>query len=443
MAHVIKCPNCNAPLPAPSGPSQKCPFCGVEVQKTLLKHPAPPPPVPPPGPMPPPPDGTIQPNNTMLWVILSMIVVLVGAAVTGVAYLASRPDRRVTSITRQAEAVLRKTVKARARDWDSRRPFVVDVNGDGVEDVVGKIRVYANSKSTSYPAAVDGKNNELLWRGEALPRKHKIYLAPALLLMTSSNMVRAFELKQGKQAWKATLADKISALFLGEEGTIILKTKDEAWSVVALASGAVTPRESKKMPSLRLLENTGYSLIPRQPLMMLNWKQWPGLRLTRVYCPPHLSSQVSPQGRALPWHSRKAYCYRDGVGLAYAVRDKGSRIPHLIGFDPRTREIVWRRQITPEGSLDELNSGFNQPRAELRGDRALFLYQLPDKKMTMELLAMADGKVLWKRTLTNMKSHGHLGSAVLTRTRIYITHGFSSLDIHDVKDGRLLHHVGD
>ena len=447
MAHVIKCPNCNGPLPAaPAGSSQKCPFCAVDVQRAPGPQPPGPPapphgPPPVAGPLPPPrlpqpaPQATHSSALPMVGVIFAVIIVM-GASL--MVYFLNRPGAVTgTSIKKHLEAAVTKA-KGEKISWATYRPYVLDVNGDGVDDVVGKISDRESGKTVYYLATLDGKTFKLLWRGQKVPKRgSQTYLAPAHLLMTHVNVLRAFSLESGKQAWQATLPDRIEKVYKGE-GTVVLKTKDKAWHEVTLESGAVAVRTSKKQPRFQLPTEKRFDLIPRRALINVRQSQWKDLRVQRSFCPSELTSNISPKGRKLPWHSSKAYCYFDGPGLAYAVRAKGSKVPFLIGFDPRTREITWKRQLTPEGSLEELGSGFDQPRAELYKDRAAFLYHRPEKSLSLDLVKLDDGKVLWSAQLTYFGSSDHPASMVLRKDRLYVTAGWGKLAILAAEDGKLL-----
>ena len=330
-----------------------------------------------------------------------------------------------------------KEEKEEPLNWNANRPFVADVNGDGVEDILGQISHRADGKSTSRLAAVNGKDFKLLWMGAMAPRYSELHYTPSRLLLAHDNRLQAFEPATGKQAWKATLSDKIVEIYEGGEVAIV-QTKDKAWSTVSLKTGEVAPRKHKPYPKFKLLQDRYFPLTMLSPTMNVKPRRWSGLTVKQVFCPPGRVSLVSPKGRLTHIAKRRAYCYFP-VGLAYAVRAKGSKIPFLVGFDVKSQKILWQHQVTEKGSLDELERGVDKFRADLLEDRALFVYKRPNRPFTMELRSTADGKVLWSKQLSSERIY----SAVLTRARVYITHGRQSLVAHDAKTGRRLARIGE
>ncbi len=332
-------------------------------------------------------------------------------------------------------------VKAKAGplvDWDADRPFIVDVNGDGTEDILGKIQEKVGDQYAHYLAAIDGKDYKLLWKTDDIvdPRSDT-YMAPSRLLSVEGPRLKAFELKGGKRAWKVTFPDKVADVFEAKGG-IMVRLVDGQWSHVALVNGQETPGKSKKPPRFKLPMDRGYHLVTLHTRMDLRRDRWKGLTIKRVFCPYHRVSLVSPKGR-MDRHPVKAYCYFPR-GLAYAVRAKGSKVPFLVGFDVKTKKVLWKSQVTPLGSLEVLDNTW----AELEGDRALFVYNnKSDGPYTMELVSSVDGKTLWSHTLGYIGSVKAPTSAVLTATRVYITFGSNELMVHDARDGKRLAKVVD
>jgi len=375
--------------------------------------------------------------------IVVLAVVVAGALKVGLLWIDAR--EAVPKVEVKKKAV--KKAKKRLPDWDASRPIFVDVNGDGVKDLVGRLK-------GPVLAALDGRDYRLLWKSGLLNKDTIAYLAPKkrLLLATSGKRILALALADGKRIWTGALPYNVREIHQWEGGGVMVDTT-QGWMSLDLNTGRSTPKGEPQKSAFRLMKDRGHLRVASSfctatnphrdspyPVTDLHVEPW--RRLTRVsaFCPWQSVSHISTKGR-ISISGDRAYCHFPR-GLACAVGyTKGGWAPFLVGFDVNTRKILWQRQMTPGGPIDRLAK---VPRADLLGDRALLTYRMQrGGQQIMELVSTTDGKVLWSIKLS-YSNFRYLVSAVLTETKVFVTYNNEhKLMVHDARDGRLLGKVAD
>ncbi|PRP90180.1 hypothetical protein ENSA5_67020 [Enhygromyxa salina] len=291
-------------------------------------------------------------------------------------------------------------VNARKYGWNSKRPFVADVNGDGTDDIIGTITEPGSEQLLL--TAMSGSDWSTLWEVDLGKRANlpnsALYFEPQskLVLFGVGAALYAYDGGSGAERWVASLPDALEVVTVDGDH-LWVATIDEAGHDLDLASGKVTPAASEPGAAVKTLrDDTGYELIPELGKLDLKYDQYDGLRVQQAFCP----EQDLPfaLGRR---DSAEAKRCANPHGLAFATRDKGTDVPYLIGYDRGTKAETWRVQLTKAGSLETVDRGLGQPRAEYVGADAIVSFvPSSDNNARIRQLSLVDGSTKWETTLT-------------------------------------------
>jgi outer membrane protein assembly factor BamB/DNA-directed RNA polymerase subunit RPC12/RpoP len=438
---IIKlvCQGCSANLDAlDTSGIITCGYCGARnhLKPTVYQEaPAPPPPQRPPvsmQPMQPPiqqyhvqPVEYAQkkaPRGLGAFLVLGAVVPMIVAG--GVAFLALKG---VPSINRgQAGGLALDTANGLDRQyrWESGRPFVADLDGDGTEDLLGLIQVMGNT--TLSIVAISGADWHVMWETDigdraTMPEQPRLRFVEdqATVVFAMGAAIRAFDGKTGQQKWVANLPDKTDVM-VRDGDQLWARSIDESIHSIALATGAVTPATGTPNPTAKPLRTDyGYDLIPSNRQLDLGYEAFADVRIDTAFCPPEL---LEVQFEPVRGFGAVPCTWKHG--LVWASRSKGTSVPFLIGYEPATKQERWRQQLTAPGSLETIDSGFNQPRAEFIADDALISFSPSNANgaATIRRISMADGATQWETTLgRNMTEN--VDGMVIGKNRVYVDHG--------------------
>lgn len=439
---IIKlvCQGCGANLDAlDTSGVVTCGYCGARnhLKPTVYQEApsAPPPPQRPSMPMPAPPmqvpvQYQVQPieyaqkqaaRGVGLFLVFGAVVPLViGGAVAFLAFQGNMSIGRGQAGGRSLDS----EGLDRQYRWESGRPFAADLDGDGTEDLLGLIQVMGGS--TLSIVAISGADWHVMWETDigdrsTMPEQPRLRFVeqPHTVVFAMGAAIRAFDGKTGQQKWVANLPDKTDVMVLDGD-QLWARSIDESIHSIALATGTVTPAKTTPSPTAKPLRTDyGYDLIPSNRQLDLEYEQFADVRIDTAFCPPELLQvQFEPiQGfGAVPctWNH----------GLVWASRSKGTAVPFLISYEPATKQERWRQQLTAPGSLETIDSGFNQPRAEFIADDAVISFSpsTANGNATIRRIAMADGATKWETTLTRGLTE-NVDGMVVGKDRVYVDHG--------------------
>jgi hypothetical protein len=131
------------------------------------------------------------------------------------------------------------------------------------------------------------------------------------------------------------------------------------------------------------------------------------------------------------------------VGLAWASRNKGTAVPFLIGYDPKAKKELWRQQLTEAGTLETIDSGFNQPRAEFIDGHDMVISFSPSNAngaAKIRRIETIQGTPMWETTLER-KLTENVDGMVLGKDRVYVNHG-GSMVVLDLASGGVIERLG-
>lgn len=442
----LVCQGCGANLDAiAQGGVIQCGYCGTNNQLKQTIHETPPPPsyYGPPQNFPPqyvPPQqpvihGSHEPAPTRsgvatFVVLLAVIPVLIGGVIT---FMLARSGMETF------EQLLNTTTQKFY--WNSGHPIVADVDGDQTDDVVGVVQEFGGQKLSL--TAISGSTYGRLWEVELgvlsdLPDL-KVYVEPnaKLALVAMGPALHAHDLASGAKRWAATLPDKIETVALDGDHLWVASI-DNATSSVMLADGKVTPTAATPSPTAKpLRDNDGYELIPDLGQLDLEYEQFSDTRVAQAFCP--IENLPLFVGRR--WDEASKRCTHPH-GLAFVTRDKGTAVPYLIGYARDTKAERWRVQLTKAGSLETVDTGFGQPRAEFFGDDQAIVSLVPssDNNARIRRISLVDGSIAWEITLVRKHIENVDGIGV-GKTLVFVNYG-QSLQVLSLADGSLLASLG-
>jgi hypothetical protein len=314
------------------------------------------------------------------------------------------------------------------RLWMSQGTIAVDVTGDGVADAVGRVQPIGGE--TMRLAAIDGAGGDLLWERELGSAKEGnegwVTLAGDTVLFAGSRgAVRAFASRDGSPRWDTPVGEQIDAACAGGEGAILLRTKDERWHRLDLASGqrsdGAAPEACEALPNDR-----GKWQHPEA------YGYYPGFRgrydwSDDVPTPRQLEGMKVDESADLG----------DERWIALGHKQPGTRVPMIArfrveGYDPgaatwksmnsRDKEaiafpVLWQHTV-PAG--DPLAAEEGDPELiAVAGDRVLVAYEMDDGPPRVTVFALEGGERLFDVALEEQRIH-NLVSLSAAGDRIFI-----------------------
>jgi hypothetical protein len=453
----LVCQGCGANLDAlDESRVIQCGYCGTSNQIKQTFHPSPPPQhAPPPPPKyasPQPAVHHVQPVQPVIpqvnaragggvatfIVILAIVPLLIGGFVS---FFLLRSG--VSTFEQFSQQIGGAVDQTRRFQFKSGHPMVTDVDGDQTDDVIGTVQEIGEQKLLL--SAISGSNYATLWEVELgrltdLPDV-KLYLEPSakLLLVAMGPALHAHDLASGTPRWVASLPDKIETVALDGDH-LWVATIDKATSSVALIDGKATPTAAT--PSARakpLRDDGGFELIPELGQLDLEYDQFEGLRVAQSFCPiEQLPISVARR------HDEASKRCSNPNGLVFVTRDKGTAVPFMIGYARDSKAERWRVQLTKAGSLETVDSGFGQPRAEFFGEQAdqaiISVVPSADNNARIRRISLTDGSVAWETTLTRKHIENIDGIGVGNKL-VFVNYG-QSLRVLSLADGTELATLG-
>lgn len=321
QATRVRCPECGATTAA-SGELVTCTYCGTQARvqrRTQVMQ----------RPIPLPPSSRFVPVATQvrrtggLWLVIGLVTVL-PIVVGGAMCLVERSLGVVpTSSTGPAPPP---SQPARARGWESSHPLLVDVDGDGIEDVIGVQREV--TPDSMRLAALSGADGHVLWNTRRLGTYLELYrhvatLAGSTVLFfdaTGAPDLDAYDARTGVKKWHAVPPEIVSAICGARaDGKLTLVTKDEARFTLDLATGALN-RQIRKPTVCPALPSTE----PRRVVDFL--RQGPH----RNVQPPGMTNDAVVGGK--------------GSWIIAGHKSPGTEIPMLAVLDDKEK-LVWSTQV--------------------------------------------------------------------------------------------------
>ena len=382
----LRCPNCGASLDAPeTAETITCSYCQttsrVRARTRIFEAPVS---------LPARPQFAQLPiavqQHTRRWVAGSLVstILLIGLT-TAVPFCIVKKVRKA--------ATGHDGVTGRTLNWGSPIPMAIDVNGDGVADLVGRLRGLDGVNSV-HLVAFDGASGKKLWQSPKLGSYQETYqgtvaaLEKRLVFVNDRGLARGFSLADGTQSWKVNILEKLQAACVGDGGVFLL-TADERW--IKLDTEAGKANEVKAPTSCRPLATDGRG---QKPI---------GTREIDAF------NRVDPKPDKFDGMSISMHVILDSDGkgrerLALGSKSPGTAVPMVArysveNFDPPEAPVL----SSPEATMSK------KAQRQLRRERSRH------ERKLRSLIAKAEFPLAWK---TAVPSRDPLG-AKSSRLEIY------------------------
>jgi hypothetical protein len=113
----------------------------------------------------------------------------------------------------------------------------------------------------------------------------------------------------------------------------------------------------------------------------------------------------------------------------------------MLGYARDTKAERWRVQLTKAGSLETVDTGFGQPRAEFLGDEAIIsLVPSSDNNARIRRISLIDGSIAWETTLAR-KNIENIDGIGVGSNLVFVNYG-GSLRVLSLADGTELTSLG-
>jgi outer membrane protein assembly factor BamB len=311
------------------------------------------------------------------------------------------------------------------RRWNSARPLLRDLDGDGEDDLIGQLDVTVDSRTRRHLAAFSGKDGRALWRSPVVPdglgTQARLTLAgDHLLLAGDDGKVHAYQVAGGDKAWTLEVGERVELVCrLADGDRVRVITKDERARDVALASGAATEVSGKSRRQLWRGcdaigndDNNTYGQVVYDPFDRLPSVRgmYPGYFVKRG------DTALISGGKA------------PGTGIPMVVLRQG-------------KEVRWRAELP---SSDALTSDMDEKILFFDSRVALATYSTHHSAGQARLVALAieDGRRLWETPLVSGIGSLVFSSVLATQRRAVVV-TWSYLASFDLETGKQVFTIGD
>lgn len=379
QATRVRCPECGATTAA-SGDLVTCTYCGtqsrVQRRTQVLQRPIPLPPIQYFVPV-----ATQVRRSSRLWLVVGIITVLPMMVGGSMCLLGRSLGMMPTGSPVDGTSPPRP--RAPERDWESAHPLIVDVDGDGIEDVIGVQRQLTPDGMRL--AALSGADGHVLWNTPELGTYIDLYryvatLAGGTVLFfdaTNAPHLDAYDARTGAKKWSAVPPEIVTAI-CGADGKVTVVTKDEVRFALDLVTGRLTHQAGKKT-TCPVLPSTDY----RRSMDFM--REGPH----RNYRPPGMTNDDVVGGK--------------GSWIIIGHKSPGTEIPMLAVIDDQEK-LVWAAQVP---GLEPMKAKRYAPEHVAYDARTIAVgYERPDRDAPPWLTAFdrATGRRLFELELAKGKS---------------------------------------
>ncbi len=425
------CPNCQAPLPL-GGDAEivTCEYCGRQVMREQ-----PPPPAPPPNAVRTSVGRAQQARVGQapargpkgLIVALAVLPLVVGGIIAATVAIKAQ---KAATLDSNGPGGGGYTPSGVHLQWSGVAPVAVDLNGDGVEDIVGRYNVLEKGSTHAYVGAFDGKKLERIWKAGSygtISDAQAIHVAVSgdrVLVSDASNFVHILELTTGKELRNVRLTDKVKELcpFAEEPASVWIAVADEQNVKLDLATGET-----------RIFGRPGF--CPGRETLSANSSCWSA----EYHRSRHSHAECRPAEEAPILEGfRTEHVLAEGADqIAIGVKDPGTRNPMAMGFEGESgsKRVLWSRNVSAdarEGSLQV---------TDLIDGRAILLYQSKRRGWRLVALDATTGNTVYDVEIPRTESGSGPSDMLLTAARVYVPH-WTWLDIFETASGEHLGTIG-
>lgn len=446
-AVIIRCPNCNANLEiASTVAAATCTYCGqvsrVEARKTAMFEV--------PKTLPPPSAQTLEERRRQLQELRQLVPVRAPRALWLVFVV---PTLVIMGLVFGGIMLARHAAGSKMM-WAGEVPAVIDVDGDGVGDIVGMVRYVVDGDRT-HVAAFSGKTGATLWESESLGNYSKLgqmqlaALGSLVLVSSATGELVARDAKaRGAVKWRLSMGEKIDVMCKHGDG-LVVATADGKWYAID-ASG------NKR-------ETTALVRLDRDYTNDDSMTVFARADEAKVCLPVGNAWSLPPSLFALQhWHDLANIAGMDvdvavrnatGPTIVLGHKTPGTAVP-MIGrlapakpFVPTDRKsqpekedmpaAVWTAEIP---SKDPLNARFEAAKFAMTDHLAIVQYEGANSTQWLTAFEIETGKRVWERQLET--GHGFVAVCLVVTGDVVTLTTWQQLTAFKLADGRVQWEVG-
>ena len=320
--------------------------------------------------------------------------------------------------------------------------ILTDLNGDGVPDIVGRLR-YEGGKDAVTLGAFDGATGKKLWESDTVgsytdTNQGKLGMAEgSLLFATEAGQLIAYGLHDGKRAWASSLPERADGFCRTDAGQVAIRLVNKGFAVVRLSDGQ--PGTGAK-PTIAPRKITVHGVNMKDPLGQ------PGVdadgcgRLTDDTATGDQSSAMSDVGGEIEVDGMRPSVMLQRVGgpkIVLGTRKEGTPVPMIAGlFADASRD--WTSDLASTNVLQTCPS--SPTVGAVTNDRAFTSYGWTaggDKPRNLVAFDLS-GHRLWDIPLPDGSP---LTSIQATDTKVLVSQ-WGRLMVYDAATGRALYALG-
>jgi hypothetical protein len=307
---------------------------------------------------------------------------------------------------------------------------LVDVNGDRVPDVLGRVR-YVLGGDRVMLAAFDGASGAKLWESDVLGTYAETYQGAlgladdALLFAAPSGELRAYGVHDGKKRWASNLPEKAEGFCKADRaGEVRLRLADKTYAHVRLSDGQAAAQapvqahaakgKDKEADCGRLASDDGKTGDPTCDARSVSF------------------ADVTVEGMSVHTMIHRP----GGPKIVLGTREKGTSVPMIAAvFDDASRN--WKSELAGTRPLE--TGPFAPEAAAMTASRAFTEYGYTDSTKPHALVCFdLGGHRQWEAALP---SRDPISSIQATDQRVFVSQ-WGRLSVYDAATGRASFSIG-
>ena len=302
--------------------------------------------------------------------------------------------------------------------------IAADVNGDGVEDVIGGVADYAKGADEQYIAAIDGRTQEELWRSAKIGEPwsaHTVLSGKRLLIVETGGKATLLDAQTGRVKFNFSLSDKLERACVDhDEGDRFVLLLDDKTIV------AVDPKTGVAKPATW---PTSCGVDKENPFSVGRFRP----RATNLQAS---DAHVEVKGTYI---SRVLSDGAASVGIAY--KSPGSSHPRLVGIDLKAKAATWQVDLQAGGK--PAKDGAPDVADVVDGRLYILATQRSGSppKSFLEAIDGATGNTIWSGEIDSTQPGLDASSIVVGNSRVYVARA-GTLQIFARKDGHPIGIIG-
>lgn len=322
------------------------------------------------------------------------------------------PERATEPETTPAvvEAAVPPASSCRHASWyNGRPPIVVDVNGDGFEDIVGLRWDSSKDDHSLTVAAVDGRSMSELWCDDSIASQwgsshtRLVRSGQTLYLSDSEGLLHVYSLATGKEKVPALGVPSLLEALAGEDDTLWYRSGG------SYKEGVVVHPDGRAVPGPR----------PSNPAVA---------QAAMQSC---LGTDEAPPGQWVSVPRDDALGNTVYLQEAPAFPSSDTEQRELAGLNRESCKLKWRRPLALDVGPLHLHPQFD---VVAHADRIFASHQLRDGSWRIGALDGNTGSLLWLREPTRTDRGSSFHALTATASRLYVMIEWR-LDVFDAATG--------